>query len=95
MATSPVPKTLLSATGKRMSIRELYNCYDGDGNGSIDRYELRRFIMDLELVQGLSDEEAATVIDSYCDRADVNGDGDISFAEFAKLHSELKVGADG
>ena len=32
------------------------------------------------------------MIDSYFDRADVNGDGDVDFPEFAKLYSELKVG---
>jgi hypothetical protein len=41
-----------------------------------------------------SKEEAATVIDTYFDRADANGDGDVNFAEFAKLYSELKVGSE-
>jgi hypothetical protein len=54
LANTPVPKTLVNAGGKRMSIRELFNFYDDDYSGGLDKLELRKFIIDLEMVKGLS-----------------------------------------
>ena len=96
VANSVVPKTLLSESGKRMSIRELYNTYDKDGNGSLEMAELKKLIIDLELVKGMSKEQGDSVIESYFEKADVNGDGEVNFSEFAVFYKELKgVKSDG
>jgi Ca2+-binding EF-hand superfamily protein len=90
VANSIVPKTLLSETGKRMSIRELYNTYDKDDNGSLEQDELKKLIIDLELVKGMTKDVGDSVIESYFKKADVNGDGEVNFQEFAVFYNELK-----
>ena len=62
--------------------RHAFDLVDGDGNGRIDREELLGAPRLLELVreEGEGDEEAA---DRFLELADENGDGVVSFVEFA------------
>lgn len=50
--------------------------FDVDGNGLIDREELRKVMSSLN--ESLSEEE----LDAMIKEADINGDGQISFDEF-------------
>jgi Ca2+-binding EF-hand superfamily protein len=54
----------------------LCRVFDVDGNGSIDREELRKVMASLN--ESLSEEE----LDAMIKEADINGDGQISFEEF-------------
>ena len=53
-----------------------YRVFDVDGNGLIDREELRKVMASLN--ESLSEEELEAMIKE----ADTNGDGQISFEEF-------------
>ena len=39
---SAVPKSMVEASGKRMSIRDLYNKFDEDNSGELDQHELAK-----------------------------------------------------
>ena len=45
--------------GKRMSIRELFNHFDGDGDGSLDKAEIGKLLSDLDVLEGLDAAAAA------------------------------------
>ena len=53
VANTPVPKQLTNAAGKRMSIRELFNTYDADGEPGLNKEELSSLLNDLEVLEGL------------------------------------------
>jgi calmodulin len=53
--------------------------FDADGNGSIDRDELRKVMSSLN--ESLTEEE----LDAMIKEADINGDGEISFEEFKAM----------
>lgn len=57
-------------------IREAFKVFDGDGNGFINRMELRHVMMNLG--EKMSEVEC----DSLVDEADVDGDGSINYEEF-------------
>lgn len=56
--------------------RKTFRVFDVDGNGLIDREELRKVMSSLN--ESLSEEE----LDAMIKEADINGDGQISFEEF-------------
>jgi serine/threonine-protein phosphatase 2B regulatory subunit len=62
-----------------------FSVYDIDGNGEIDREELRSILM-YSLSENsavkLSDDQLRRIIDRTYDKMDKNGDGGISFEEF-------------
>jgi len=62
---------------------ELFNKIDVDGSGFIDSQELR---------QALSGMGGAAEVDSIMARADVNGDGEISYDEYVRLMNMEKFG---
>jgi len=64
------------------ALREAFARFDRDGNGSIDRSELRLVLERLQL----SGDEAA--VDAMMAAADTDGDGAISFDEFCALLDE-------
>jgi len=57
-------------------IREAFKVFDGDGNGFINRMELRHVMMNLG--EKMSEEEC----DALVDEADIDGDGSINYEEF-------------
>lgn len=59
-----------------MEINVIARVFDVDGNGLIDREELRKVMASLN--ESLSEEE----LDAMIKEADINGDGQISFDEF-------------
>lgn len=59
-----------------MEINVISRVFDVDGNGLIDREELRKVMASLN--ESLSEEE----LDAMIKEADINGDGQISFDEF-------------
>jgi calmodulin len=61
---------------EEMEINFTIRVFDVDGNGLIDREELRKVMASLN--ESLSEEE----LDAMIKEADINGDGQISFDEF-------------
>jgi len=57
-------------------IREAFKVFDGDGNGYINRQELRSVMMNLG--EKLTDDEMECLIDEV----DIDGDGQINYEEF-------------
>jgi calmodulin len=60
-------------------MRSVFNSFDTDGNGVLDKNELKNAFKDFK--GGLTDEE----VDALMAEADTNGDGQISFEEFVEL----------
>ena len=87
---SAVPKSMVEASGKRMSIRDLYNKFDEDNSGELDQHELAKLITDLEMLKDLTEEEVPIIVEEYFKKADVNNDGKVSFDEFAIFYMDLK-----
>jgi thiol-disulfide isomerase/thioredoxin len=58
------------------ALKEIFDRYDADGSGKIDREEMRAAAQELRL--GVTDDE----LDSLVKKLDLNGDGQISFDEF-------------
>ena len=69
-------KTLLPAA-VQAELRAAFTCFDLDGNGVIDLNELRHVLRSL----GANEEDAARILAA----ADRDGDGSVSFDEFAEL----------
>jgi calmodulin len=62
-------------------IREAFDVFDSDGNGFINRQELR-FVM-MNLGEKLKDDE----IESLINDVDIDGDGQINYEEFYLMMS--------
>jgi Ca2+-binding EF-hand superfamily protein len=60
-------------------LRDAFNAMDKDGNGYIEKRELKNLL--LALGESPTDKD----VDDMFKAADVNGDGQISFEEFAKV----------
>lgn len=60
-------------------LRDVFNMFDSDSSGYIDRDELRALMK--KLAQTLKDDEITAIMEE----ADVDGDGEISFEEFKIL----------
>merc|ERR1719171_3343976 len=67
-----------------LALRRAFDLFDRDGNGSIDRQELANVMTRLRLLPGDAGPEA---IEEIFALADINKDGQISFAEFVRLFS--------
>jgi len=65
--------------------RLLFDYFDGDGSGGLDREELlgSPALMALVRSDGDASDDAEAVVDRFMELADENGDGVISFVEFA------------
>lgn len=64
-------------------LRNVFNTFDTDGNGVLDKSELKAAFKDFR--GGLSDE----AIDAIIADADTNNDGVVSFEEFVALVKKL------
>ena len=60
-------------------LREVFDMFDADGSGSIDRNEMRALMK--KLAQDLTEEEITLIMEEV----DTDGDGEISFEEFKML----------
>jgi calmodulin len=60
-------------------IKEAFKVFDKDGNGLISAHELRHVMTNLG--EKLTDEE----VDEMIREADIDGDGEINYAEFVKM----------
>jgi len=60
-------------------LREVFDVFDEDKSGFIDRDEMRRLMK--KLAQALTEEEISAIMEEV----DVDGDGEISFDEFKAL----------
>lgn len=65
------------------ALRRAFDLFDQDGNGTIDRAELRTIMTKLHLVPPSA--AGAATVDRMFELADVNGDQKISFDEFVRL----------
>ncbi|KAL4238019.1 hypothetical protein ACF0H5_002730 [Mactra antiquata] len=70
---------LLSKTNPEFDLMEAFRIFDRDGNGTLDREELR--ICLTRMGEKLSDQEC----DELFDQLDKNGDGELNFMEASKL----------
>lgn len=60
-------------------MREAFQIFDSDGNGTISSDELRQIMANLG--EKLTDEE----IDDMVKEADIDGDGEINYEEFVQM----------
>ena len=72
----------------KLELRDMFERYDKDGSGSIDRWELMDMIRS-ELCEPVSDDE----IDEAMKVIDINGDGTVDYDEFVEwwVVSKLKI----
>lgn len=68
--------------GEEDIIREVFQFFDKDGNGTISRSELRHIMTCMG--ERLTDQDISDMIEA----ADVNGDGEIDYKEFTALLNE-------
>ena len=62
-------------------IKEAFRVFDKDGNGFISAAELRHLMINIG--EKLSDDE----VDQMIKEADIDGDGQVNYEEFAKMMS--------
>jgi calmodulin len=60
-------------------MREAFQIFDSDGNGTISAEELRQIMKNLG--ENLTDEE----INDMVNEADLDGDGEIDYMEFVRM----------
>jgi hypothetical protein len=63
--------------------RKLFDLLDGDASGSLDRAELLNKPQLLALIRAEEDEDDAAAVERFMGDADTDGDGSISFVEWA------------
>jgi Ca2+-binding EF-hand superfamily protein len=68
---------------QRSQWRRIFDLFDDDGEGSIDRNEMR------DLMRKFSPEATIDEIEAVCDALDSDGGGDISFEEFFDFTQKL------
>eukprot|EP00966_Prymnesium_polylepis_P155265 3585953-Prymnesium_polylepis.2 len=73
-------------------LRQLFGYYDVNGNGTLDREELYKVLLEMDVLQDLDPEAAADTIDEAFDEADSGGDGTVSFEEFLSFYQAVKEG---
>lgn len=67
------------------SYREAFNVFDKDGNGQIDRAELRSVLTNLG--ENLTEEQ----INEMIEEVDINGDGLVNFEEFKAMMNQNQI----
>ena len=71
-----------SGEDAEQNLRDVFNIFDADGSGYIDRHEMR--LICAKLAQDLTEDEIIQLIEVV----DKDGDGEISFEEFKALVTE-------
>ena len=71
-----------SGEDAEQNLRDVFNIFDADGSGFIDRHEMR--LICAKLAQDLTEDEIGQLIEVV----DQDGDGEISFEEFKTLVTE-------
>ena len=87
---TPVPKSMVEATGNKLNIREFFNSCCTPGKKELVLEECQKLLLALELFKGLEDSEIETIVEEYFFAMDTNGDGMISFDEFAIFYMDIK-----
>eukprot|EP00217_Crustomastix_stigmatica_P002796 CAMPEP_0183819806 /NCGR_PEP_ID=MMETSP0803_2-20130417/64325_1 /TAXON_ID=195967 /ORGANISM="Crustomastix stigmata, Strain CCMP3273" /LENGTH=798 /DNA_ID=CAMNT_0026064695 /DNA_START=85 /DNA_END=2481 /DNA_ORIENTATION=- len=82
---------LLSAAQQREDeARAAFQQYDEDRSGTIDFEEMRHVLADLGMLDGLPPGQVGTFLEEEFQKADLNGDGVLSFAEFTGYYNSLE-----
>jgi calmodulin len=68
-----------SGDDNEQKLRDVFDVFDADGSGGIDRNEMRLLMK--KLAQTLTEEEISAIMEEV----DADGDGEISFEEFKAL----------
>jgi calmodulin len=68
-----------SGEDAEQNLRDVFDIFDADGSGFIDRKEMGSLMK--KLAQSLSEEEITAVMEEV----DIDGDGEVSFEEFKNL----------
>ena len=68
-------------------IRRMFNSYDDDDNGYLDKKEFIKVVKSLikDLSEGQTDEEIEEIAKESIDRFDLNQNGKIEYDEFREL----------
>jgi Ca2+-binding EF-hand superfamily protein len=86
----PVPKSMIEASGNKMLIREFFYQCCSNGKKELMPDEVATLLTSLELFKGLEDEEVSDIVEDYVRKMDTNGDGVVSFDEFAIFYMDIK-----
>lgn len=70
-------------------IENIFNAYDDDGSGFLDRAEFHRVFQDLVGELGMNPDYAKRLSDEVLDATDTNADGKVSKAEFTPLAVDI------
>ena len=87
---TPVPKSMVEATGNKMLIREYFNQCCSTGKKELSPEQCTVLLTNLEVFKGLEGEEVADIVEDYFRKMDTNGDGMVSFDEFAIFYMDIK-----
>ncbi|KAK3289220.1 hypothetical protein CYMTET_3336 [Cymbomonas tetramitiformis] len=86
-----VDQMVMKAEAREMEIREIFDDYDQDKSGSIDKSELKCIIIDLGLASlETPDDKLEQLVSIELEKADLNHDGVISFGEFVHYYNSIK-----
>lgn len=86
----PVPKSMIEASGNKMLIREFFYQCCSNGKKELMPDEVATLLTSLEVFKGLEDEEVSDIVEDYVRKMDTNGDGVVSFDEFAIFYMDIK-----
>ncbi|MDB0053409.1 EF-hand domain-containing protein [bacterium] len=87
---TPVPKSMVEASGNKLNIREFFKQCCSGGRKELLLEECQRLLLSLEVFKGLEDAEVEDITSEYFRAMDTNGDGVVSFDEFAIFYMDVK-----
>ena len=76
-------------TENEVLIKELFEKYDANKNGVIEKSELKALILDIAKSTGETSEELLKEYEKKFDEADINKDGVLTYEEFKKIGPEI------